>query len=73
MDSYKNLIPNIILIRKKNENLVGKKLKLNQINMERKEDFKKGKKNEIDNEKELNEFIEEIYDEKDLKDNIEFE
>lgn len=73
MDAYKNLIPNIILIRKKNENLIGKKLKLNQINMERKEDLKKGKKNEMDNEKEYNEFIEEIYEEKDLKENIEFE
>ncbi len=41
--------------------------------MERKEDLKKGKKNEMDNEKEYNEFIEEIYDEKDLKENIEFE
>ena len=71
LDANKNKLPDIILVRKKPEiEIKGKKLKrLN--NLEENENKKNKKKvNEDEDKTNLKAFIEEIYDEKDLRDNL---
>jgi hypothetical protein len=71
LDANKNKLPDIILVRKKPEiEIKGKKLKrLNNLkDNENKKNKKKG--NEDEDKANLKTFIKEIYDEKDLRDNL---
>ena len=72
-DSYKDKLSRVILCRKKPELEKGKKLKLKQLDMEREIIKPKGKKNEEENNKEMEDFLEEIYEDNDLRENVEIE
>ena len=72
-DSYKDKLSRVILCRKKPELEKGKKLKLKQLDMEREIIKPKGKKNEEERNKEMEDFIEEIYEDNDLRENVEIE
>ena len=68
LDANKNKLPDVILVRKKPViDIKGKKLKRLEFSSQNKKNKKKENENEKD---EMKAFIEEIYDEKDLKDNI---
>ena len=72
-DAYKDKLSRVILVRKKPELEKGKKLKLKQLDMEREIIKSKGKKNEEERNKEMEDFVEEIYEDNDLKENVEIE
>jgi nonsense-mediated mRNA decay protein 3 len=72
-DSYKDKLSRVILVRKKPELEKGKKLKLKQLDMDREIIKSKGKKNEEERNKEMEDFVEEIYEDNDLKENVEIE
>jgi hypothetical protein len=72
-DAYKDKLSRVILVRKKPDLEKGKKLKLKQLDMDREIIKSKGKKNEEERNKEMEDFVEEIYEDNDLKENVEIE
>ena len=72
-DAYKDKLSRVILVRKKPELEKGKKLKLKQLDMDREIIKSKGKKYEEERNKEMEDFVEEIYEDNDLKENVEIE
>ena len=72
-DANKNKLSRVILVRKKPDLEKGKKLKLKQLDMDREIIKSKGKKYEEERNKEMEDFVEEIYEDNDLKENVEIE